>query len=355
MEKFLNELNEFLNSDLLFGQFCEENNLDKVEFDLFLRENGYLNKTRRTGVMINSYHNACLEYKDSLVSHGVIAKKYNLSGQSLKKDLIELELYDPSKDRARIKAYNETIFDVVDTEEKAYWLGFIYADGYIYSAPSRKTEGRIDYNFELCTAEKDKEHLEKFAKFIKYEKPLKVTKADKNGHMRCRICLSSKHLWNTLNNYGCTPNKSLTLQFPEESIFKDKSLIIHFIRGYFDGDGCISYANAIHTEPCVNVLGSEQFLTKLLSYFPENYHNLQLHRNHGFEETRFFGLSAKKALAFLLILYNNSTIYLQRKYDRFIYFCRLYKKLYNVKEGNIGEGCDANTEITEETKESSES
>ena len=38
---------------------------------------------------------------------------------------------------------------------------------------------------------------------------------------------------------GCTPNKSLTLKFPDENIFKSKDLIRHFIRGYFDGDGCI--------------------------------------------------------------------------------------------------------------------
>lgn len=56
----------------------------------------------------------------------------------------------------------------------------------------------------------------------------------------CSWYVTNYHLWNTLNNYGCIPNKSLTLKFPDESIFKSKDLIRHFIRGYFDGDGCFS-------------------------------------------------------------------------------------------------------------------
>lgn len=46
--------------------------------------------------------------------------------------------------------------------------------------------------------------MEKFAKFIGYTKELKITKADNKGNTRCRVCLSSQHLWETLNSYGCT-------------------------------------------------------------------------------------------------------------------------------------------------------
>lgn len=49
---------------------------------------------------------------------------------------------------------------------------------------------------------------------------------------RCRWWITDKHLWKTLNKYGCTPRKSLTLQFPNENIFKSKDLIRHFIRGW---------------------------------------------------------------------------------------------------------------------------
>ena len=51
-------------------------------------------------------------------------------------------------------------------------------------------------------------------------------------------------------------------------------------------------------------------------------------------------------------LYENATIYLDRKYEKYKEICRLYEESYRELEGNIGEGCDANTEITTETKES---
>ena len=69
--------------------------------------------------------------------------------------------------------------------------------------------------------------------------------------------VQNKHLWNILNSYGCTPRKSLTLKFPDIKIFKSKDLIRHFIRGYFDGDGCISFSNKDHTKIFCNILGTE--------------------------------------------------------------------------------------------------
>lgn len=62
---------------------------------------------------------------------------------------------------------DETVFDVIDTEEKAYWLGFWYADGYVASL-TRKS----NYIIGCSLAYKDLEHLEKFAKFIKFQNKL---------------------------------------------------------------------------------------------------------------------------------------------------------------------------------------
>lgn len=82
---------------------------------------------------------------------------------------------------------------------------------------------------------------------------------------RCRWMVANKHLWTILNSYGCTPKKSLTLQFPEENIFKDKSLIRHFIRGYFDGDGCLTrYIYHTIVSPRVELLGTKDFLQSIL-------------------------------------------------------------------------------------------
>lgn len=196
--------------------------------------------------------------------------------------------------------------------------------------------------------------MQKFADFISYKKELKVTKADNNGHTRCRVCLSSKHLWEVLNSYGCTPNKSLTLQFPDESIFKDKSLIIDFIRGYIDGDGWISYIDSEHHKMCWGILGTETFLTAVQKYLNIEY-ALQHNHNDKNALTMKFNTSGKTGYLTLNILYKNAKIYLQRKYEKYLEYCHSYEKSYEKIQGNIGEGCDANTEITEETKKSSAS
>ena len=81
---------------------------------------------------------------------------------------------------------NEHIFDTIDTEEKAYWLGFMYADGCIYSKENR---------IELSLQDLDVNHLYKFAKFLdsKKEDFVKSYKNYKHGkYNRCRVSFRSK-------------------------------------------------------------------------------------------------------------------------------------------------------------------
>lgn len=247
------------------------------------------------------------------------------------------------------KLYNENIFDSIDTEEKAYWLGFIYADGYISSDPLK---GVFQYSFELQLSIKDKDHLQKFADFIGYKKELKDkrTHCDTGEYNSTRLMINSKHLWETLNNYGCTPRKSLTLQFPDENIFKDRSLIRHFIRGYFDGDGTLGVYDSrtdkyIYSKVSCSVLGTEKFLGKIRDFlkFPKNIPNAgsDSHPCKAFK----LAYCTREALAVSYILYARSTVYMKRKYEKYLEFCRLYEELYKELEDNIGEDWDVNTEI----------
>ena len=92
----------------------------------------------------------------------------------------------------------------------------------------------LQYRLELSLQGADKEHLEKFAKFLKATKPdiVKVYKNYKEGkYNRCRVSVRSKHLWGALNSKGCIPKKSLVLTFPSSDIVPN-SLIKHFIRGW---------------------------------------------------------------------------------------------------------------------------
>ena len=217
---------------------------------------------------------------------------------------------------------NSSIFDEIDTEEKAYWLGFFYADGNISDMKSYlKKSGKYVYRMEVSLMASDIEHLNKLKNFLGYEKELKISKAGDRAE-RCRLYFNDKHMWNKLNEIGCTPIKSLTLKFPDESIFKDKSLIRHFIRGYVDGDGCISYCNKEHTAMTLRILGTKHFLENMQNYIPleknnkimkkENIHELTFQRRRGVYVCNF--------------LYKNCNVYLKRKLNRHIEYCRLYEE-----------------------------
>ena len=225
--------------------------------------------------------------------------------------------------------FNINVFDSIDTEEKAYWLGFIYADGYIGSTPIRDDKKSV-YNFELSLALKDIEHLEKFRKFIGFEK--EITK----DSYRCRIMVANKHFWTILNNYGCTPNKSLTLKFPN---CIPNNLIRHFIRGYFDGDGCITRHVYINTvSPEINVIGTKDFLNNIINY-SNTTPNIRHDKRHS-EETLILEWHKDDGVKFINYLYNNSSIYLDRKFKLYNFFkdgSRSVKEFTELSEGKIGE------------------
>lgn len=93
-----------------------------------------------------------------------------------------------------------------------------------------------------------------------------------SGIQRCRMHLISKHFKTRLCELGCIPNKSLILKFPDENLVP-KNLIKHFIRGYFDGDGCISYSFLNKEKdiisPRLSLLGTENFLNGCMEYLPK--------------------------------------------------------------------------------------
>ena len=127
---------------------------------------------------------------------------------------------------------DSNVFEKIDTEEKAYWLGFLYADGYVNEEKHFLTLG---------IGNKDKEHIEKFRKFLKTNAPY-VDKANNGGHPFRYFRIYDQKIVADLAKQGCTQGKSLTLM---PSCDMDESLWVHWSRGVFDGDGSIY----THTSP----------------------------------------------------------------------------------------------------------
>lgn len=252
----------------------------------------------------------------------------------------------------RVLKFNEHVFDSIDSEEKAYWLGFLWADGCIVSINPEKP----NYAIELGLASKDRNHLVKYCNFLSLSKdrikdkvclPRKLV--NKTTYVS-RVQLSSTHMWKTLFSYGMVPRKTYDERFPYENTFKDSSLVRHFIRGYFDGDGCLSWHNKEHTRPAAQIIGLEDFLQKLMTYLP-NEINYRIPSKCSNSILYNVSWASNKAMIFLNYIYKDCNIYLDRKFD--IYSSLLLKN-NSEQLGNIGENPSLdNTEITEEIKESS--
>lgn len=203
--------------------------------------------------------------------------------------------------------FDNTVFDVIDTEEKAYWLGFMYADGYV------SNNGKT---VELSLKGDDVEHLRKFALFLHHKDGVYLgnAKCGNKYFTRCRLTLTNSHFNEALVKAGCVPNKSLILTFPDTSIFTSKDLIIPFIRGYVDGDGSI-YATP-NNKVAFSITGTLEFLDGITSQFPNQFSGCY-HKRHSDSNTYFIANTCNKATEFGKALYDNATIYLQRKYEKF--------------------------------------
>lgn len=194
---------------------------------------------------------------------------------------------------------DSNIFSKIDTEEKAYWLGFMYADGNLSS-----TTNHVSLELSL----KDEEHLIKFNNFLSKSKNIR------KDNLRCRCIFKDSKIYNDLISLGCMPKKSLVLKFPK-STQVPKNLIHHFVRGYVDGDGSIYVSNSNIN---ISVLGTVEFLTKLIKVLNLPKRNLYKNNKQNNSNCYFFQYSGKNAISFINILYKDATVYLERKRKKYL-------------------------------------
>lgn len=349
MEKEI--INLYINQDKSVTEISRKLKMSMEDVYKHLHNNYYFATKGRKKDCVLKLKPAIEYYIANRISVTKTAKMFQISEETLSTALKQIGI-NPLDRNVNAVEFNKHIFDVIDSEEKAYWLGFIFADGTISSSPLKDKNPK--WTFEFCLALIDTGHLFKFDKFVEVEKSkVKVYNyVDHKGETKqhSKWLITNEHFWKTLNSLGCTPNKSLTLKYPKIPQY----LMKHFARGYFDGDGSFGIyhskksVNGGLSLSCVGTNDILQNLFKELNTTISIYHN----PNHS-EETLTLNAYQYKAKELLDYMYNDATIYLDRKYNKYLEVCRVFKKLNTELQGNIGEGCDANTEITEEIKESS--
>ena len=146
-----------------------------------------------------------------------------------------------TRKNGKMAKMNHSYFSVIDSNEKAYWLGLLFADGCVQYHPKKGDS----WSIALSLMKEDKYLVENFAKAVETDLKVKeyhngtgFQRKDGAPHIECRIVLYSSQMANDLKKYGIIPRKSLKVkELPniEEPYMK------HFIRGFFDGNGSITF------------------------------------------------------------------------------------------------------------------
>ena len=251
-------------------------------------------------------------YIDENYSSYDIAKMYNVDPTEIlllfKKNGYNTKSFSVSNRKYNI---NENYFDEIDTQNKAYFLGLLWSDGCNFV----KKNAII-----LCLQETDKHILDSFNAEIESNRPLRFeNRNDKNPNWKNAYILriNNEHMSHVLESYGMVQNKSLILEFPKNL---PEELYPHFIRGYFDGDGCIPHSMVDYS---TNMVGTKEVLSKFQEILDKQSikTTLRIHTNNGKNTYMLRTNSKLNSKLFLDYIYQNSELYLYRKSD-------LYKKKY---------------------------
>ena len=208
----------------------------------------------------------------------------------------------------------EDFFDKIDTQEKAYILGLLYADG--WNQTDRNVVG-------IGLKESDKEILDKITSLIQPTKPLGYYKKNKlkrgfeNSQNEYRLVIANKRISERLVELGCGKAKTHNLTFPTEEQVPS-CLIRHFVRGYFDGDGSVSGDKQKQLSFVGTIdflLPLQQILIEELGFSKTKLDQRHKERDNEIRSLRYCGIN--QCITFRDWLYKDATIYLERKYDIF--------------------------------------
>jgi len=162
---------------------------------------------------------------------------------------------------------NEHFFDELN-EKSAYWLGFLYADGYVRMKDGKSGE------LKLKLKDTDVGHISKLLNDLECDNPIKCG-VDKKSKF-CSVTIYSNLMVNRLFDLGCVNNKTQKIRLPKLG----EVLMPHFIRGYFDGDGSISKVKNRPNSFVVSICSNNDFNDDIIKFLgfgkPYKYENYSI-------------------------------------------------------------------------------
>lgn len=240
-----------------------------------------------------------------------ICKQLHMDGQTLRKLLIVGGILRTRGEAVRGGKSNAVVNDAVldiFTSEALYWIGFLYADGHI-----EKDRPRV----ALTLSEVDKHHLRKFGEF--FGENLVIRKAEgrvmkNNGYVSnptFRVAFSSKKIYQKLVDMGFTHRKTYEI-IPNDVLINSRD----FWRGVVDGDGWVINGKVIG----VGLSGSELTIKEFLYFIRKSGIETATSPLKSTRSDHLWSceLHSHKAVSVLKLLYENATVHLDRKYQKYL-------------------------------------
>lgn len=269
--------------------------------------------------LIEKYYSGELKFKE-------LCEIYKVSVPTMYK------YFDKFGVKRRLNIVKESIkhdfFKKINSEEKAYILGFYIADGSVYKGNSHQ-----GYKFSIGISALDIDILEKIRDILSPNANINFSDERINNYgiktnTMCKLSISSKDIVNTLCDLGLGENKT----YLSKSIINivPENLMFSFIRGYFDGDGHIGYSKVSKKHI------TKQNEEKNYNYINYNFNIISLDHSilleiSNFLESKNFTITKRIDKDCLIIsihkkseiesifnlLYKDATIFMNRKYNKF--------------------------------------
>jgi predicted DNA-binding protein YlxM (UPF0122 family) len=227
---------------------------------------------------------------------------------------IELKRWD-NKTWRKYQIGREDYFEVIDSEEKAYFLGYLMADGYVQG----------DRRVGMSLQARDIEVLEYLKAAIQSTAPIKPKVAKLRGKEfpQVQFAMCSIRLTQDLARWGIIERKSWNAVYPE--LPDDPKLHAGFIRGFWDGDGSV-----IPSTKIISISGTHLMIQSvaatLTAYADASRHNrIRPHaKSPSSSELRYSHRGTLKAI--YEFLYQDATVFLKRKHQRWIELLSSYRR-----------------------------
>lgn len=246
---------------------------------------------------------------EQLLIHEPVIRK------TLKKNNIKTRSYS---DNNRRYYRNQHYFDEINTPNKAYVLGILFADGC----------NHIEHNaITISLQEEDIDTLRAIKNELSYGGPIRENNLnDKNPNWKNQriLVINDQYLSQRLEELGIVNNKSLIVKHPD---YLSNELIPHFIRGYFDGDGCICNMDKFK-DTSLSIVGTVDMCQWIENFILSN--NISCYYDKSADKrcnknTKVLRISGVlNSYKFLSLIYNNSELKMYRKYQKYLYMCDNY-------------------------------